>query len=203
MTFDPEYVSQVLSENFEDAKTLFLSPLIAIHYAHLVMLRERDIISAADAHVLREALDSISLSRHPGRALRQHLRGSLLLRRSHPRECVRRIGGRPSPHRAQPQRHRHDDVPDAAAGVHRRADRRRAGAEGGAARPRRATATRCLPRTRTRSRRSRRRSRTTCWASSSSSSATSRGFAPRSRARTAVRSARARSPAPAFRSIAS
>ena len=62
MSFDPEYVSQVLSENFEDAKTLFLSPLIAIHYAHLVMLRERDIISAADARALREALDSISLA---------------------------------------------------------------------------------------------------------------------------------------------
>ena len=40
MRFDPEYVSQVLNENFEDAKTLFLSPLIAIHYAHLVMLAE-------------------------------------------------------------------------------------------------------------------------------------------------------------------
>jgi argininosuccinate lyase len=62
MTFDPEYVSQVLSENFEDAKTLFLSPLIAIHYAHLVMLRERDIVSAADARTLRGALDSISLA---------------------------------------------------------------------------------------------------------------------------------------------
>jgi argininosuccinate lyase len=62
MTFDPEYVSQVLSENFEDAKTLFLSPLIAIHYAHLVMLRERDIISGPDARTLREALDAISLA---------------------------------------------------------------------------------------------------------------------------------------------
>ena len=28
MTFDPEYVSQVLNENFEDAKRLFLSPLM-------------------------------------------------------------------------------------------------------------------------------------------------------------------------------
>jgi argininosuccinate lyase len=62
MPFDPEYVSRVLSENFEDAKTLFLSPLIAIHYAHLVMLRERDIISGPDARTLREALDSISLA---------------------------------------------------------------------------------------------------------------------------------------------
>ena len=62
MTFDPDYVSQVLSENFEDAKVLFLSPLVAIHYAHLVMLRERDIISTADARSLREALDSISLA---------------------------------------------------------------------------------------------------------------------------------------------
>src|SRR5215216_5651107 len=62
MRFDPEYVSHVLNENFEDAKTLFLAPLITIHYAHLVMLADRGIISAADAHALREALDSISVS---------------------------------------------------------------------------------------------------------------------------------------------
>jgi argininosuccinate lyase len=62
MRFDPEYVSQVLNENFEDAKTLFLAPLIAIHYAHLVMLADRGIVNAADAHTLRTALDSISMS---------------------------------------------------------------------------------------------------------------------------------------------
>jgi argininosuccinate lyase len=60
--FDPQYVSQVLNENFEDAKTLFLVPLMAIHYAHLVMLAERGIVSAADARTLRDALDSISLA---------------------------------------------------------------------------------------------------------------------------------------------
>jgi argininosuccinate lyase len=62
MTFDPQYVDEVLSENFEDAKTLFLSPLMAIHYAHLVMLAERQIVAASDARRLREALDSISLA---------------------------------------------------------------------------------------------------------------------------------------------
>ena len=62
MRFAPEYVSQVLNENFEDAKTLFLSPLMAIHYAHLVMLTECGIIGAADARTIRQALDSISLS---------------------------------------------------------------------------------------------------------------------------------------------
>jgi argininosuccinate lyase len=61
MGFDPEYVSQVLRENFEDAKTLFLSPLVAIHYAHLVMLRQQDIVSEADARAIRDALDSISI----------------------------------------------------------------------------------------------------------------------------------------------
>ncbi len=61
MRFDPEYVSQVLNENFEDAKTLFLAPLMAVHYAHLVMLADRGIIGAADARRLREALDSISV----------------------------------------------------------------------------------------------------------------------------------------------
>ena len=40
MRFAPEYVSCVLNENFEDAKALFLEPLMAIHYAHLVMLAE-------------------------------------------------------------------------------------------------------------------------------------------------------------------
>jgi len=62
MRFDPAYVSQVLNENFEDAKTLFLAPLIAIHYAHLVMLAERGIVSGTDAHTLRLALDEISVS---------------------------------------------------------------------------------------------------------------------------------------------
>jgi argininosuccinate lyase len=60
--FDPEYVSQVLNENFEDAKTLFLAPLISIHYAHLVMLADRRIISAADARSIRDALDAISVN---------------------------------------------------------------------------------------------------------------------------------------------
>ena len=62
MRFDPEYVSHVLNENFEDAKALFLDPLMAVHYAHLVMLTDRGIVSAGDAHALREALDHISLS---------------------------------------------------------------------------------------------------------------------------------------------
>jgi len=60
--FDPKYVSQVLNENFEDAKTLFLGPLMAIHHAHLVMLADRGIIAADDAHSLRTALNRISLS---------------------------------------------------------------------------------------------------------------------------------------------
>ena len=45
MKFAPEYVHYVLNDNFEDAKALFLSPLMAIHYAHLVMLAETGIVS--------------------------------------------------------------------------------------------------------------------------------------------------------------
>jgi argininosuccinate lyase len=59
--FAPEYVTYVLNENFEDAKELFLSPLMAIHYAHLTMLAAQRILSAEDAHRLREALDSVSV----------------------------------------------------------------------------------------------------------------------------------------------
>ena len=60
MRFAPEYVTYVLNENFEDAKELFLSPLMAIHYAHLAMLAAQRIVSAEDAHALRVALDSVS-----------------------------------------------------------------------------------------------------------------------------------------------
>src|ERR1700693_997243 len=60
MKFAPEYVTHVLNENFEDAKALLLSPLMAINYAHLVMLAAQVIVSAEDAHALREALDRVS-----------------------------------------------------------------------------------------------------------------------------------------------
>ena len=63
MKFAPEYVTNVLNDNFEDAKELLLSPLMAINYAHLVMLAEKGIVSAADARALRDALDGISLDR--------------------------------------------------------------------------------------------------------------------------------------------
>jgi argininosuccinate lyase len=63
MTFDPKYIDHVLTDNFEDAKALFLSPLMAIHYAHLVMLARCGIVSGEEAHTLREALDSISLAK--------------------------------------------------------------------------------------------------------------------------------------------
>ena len=59
MKFAPEYVTYVLNENFEDAKALLLSPMMAINYAHLVMLADRGIVSASDAHALREALDGV------------------------------------------------------------------------------------------------------------------------------------------------
>src|SRR6266508_4176787 len=60
MTFAPEYVTYVLNENFEDAKELFLAPLMAIQYAHLVMLTAQHIVSPEDAHRIREALDAVS-----------------------------------------------------------------------------------------------------------------------------------------------
>ena len=62
MPFHPQYVSQVLNENFEDAKTLFLSPLLAIHHAHLVMLADCGIITRTDARALRDALAAIPVA---------------------------------------------------------------------------------------------------------------------------------------------
>ena len=61
MTFDPCYVRLVLNQNFEDAKAQLLSPLMAIHYAHLVMLAEQGIVPGGDASAIRDALRSVSL----------------------------------------------------------------------------------------------------------------------------------------------
>src|SRR4051812_14213514 len=61
MRFAPEYVTYVLNENFEDAKELLLAPMMAINYAHLVMLVDRGIVSKEDGRTIRKALDAISL----------------------------------------------------------------------------------------------------------------------------------------------
>src|SRR5579872_3209977 len=66
MPFAPEYIACVLNENFEDAKTLFLSPLMAIHRAHLVMLAAQHIVSREDARAIHAALDGISLDQIRG-----------------------------------------------------------------------------------------------------------------------------------------
>src|SRR5579863_3853351 len=68
MPFAPEYLQCVLEQNFEDAKAFFLAPLMSIHYAHLVMLAAQDIVSPADAHAIRLALDSVSQSEVRGAA---------------------------------------------------------------------------------------------------------------------------------------
>ena len=155
MKFAPEYVHYVLNDNFEDAKALFLSPLMAIHYAHLVMLAETGIVSRDDAHRIREALDAVSLDevrdvRFDGTCEDLFFYVERLLV-----DVVRRRGRRPAAHRPQPQRHRHDDVPDAPAGVRAGAGRRGARAAREPPRSRRrSTATRSRRRTRTRSRRS-------------------------------------------------
>ena len=60
MRFAPEYVKYVLCENFNDAKELFLAPLMSIHHAHLVMLSAQGILRSDDAHALRLALDAVS-----------------------------------------------------------------------------------------------------------------------------------------------
>jgi argininosuccinate lyase len=61
VALSPEYVRLVLNENFEDAKSQFLVPLMAINYAHLVMLVERGIVGQDDGRRIRQALDGIVL----------------------------------------------------------------------------------------------------------------------------------------------
>jgi len=61
MAFDPDYVRLVLNDNFEDAKTLLLEPMMAIHYSHLAMLAQQGIVPVDDARRLRDALRSLNL----------------------------------------------------------------------------------------------------------------------------------------------
>ena len=61
MKFSPDYVRLVLNENFEDAKAQFLEPLMAINYAHLVMLADQKIIGQQEAGAIRRALDGIDV----------------------------------------------------------------------------------------------------------------------------------------------
>ena len=61
MRFSPEYVRLVLNENFEDAKSQFLAPLMAINYAHLVMLADQGIVTTAEAAAIRRSLDAIDV----------------------------------------------------------------------------------------------------------------------------------------------
>lgn len=63
MAFAPEYVALVLRENFDDGKRLFLDPMMAMHYAHLVMLADRGIVGREDARAIRDALDRLPLDR--------------------------------------------------------------------------------------------------------------------------------------------
>ena len=122
MKFAPEYVTYVLNENFEDAKAL------------LLVAADGDQLRAPrDA---RRAGDRLADGRaRAARGARRRLAGrdSRASRTTAPtRICsstssawsiagLRRRRRRPAAHRAQPQRHRHDDVPDAAARVHPRA----------------------------------------------------------------------------------
>jgi argininosuccinate lyase len=62
MSFDPTYIRLVLNQNFEDAKAQLLAPLMAINYAHLVMLADRGIVARADAAAIRDALGSVSMA---------------------------------------------------------------------------------------------------------------------------------------------
>ncbi len=60
MRFSKVYTDNVLAENFEDSKRLFFEPLMAIHQAHLVMLRRVGILEPAEAKQLAAALETIS-----------------------------------------------------------------------------------------------------------------------------------------------
>ena len=82
MRFAPEYVNYVLTEHFDDAKELFLAPLMSIHYAHLVMLAATGIVTPDDAHALRVGLDTVSQPDVRASGIRRSIRRPLFSSRS-------------------------------------------------------------------------------------------------------------------------
>ena len=67
----PLYAETVLGPNFEDAKRYFLDALLEIHYAHSRMLACQGILTGAEEHNLRAALnhldrDAIARTRYDG-----------------------------------------------------------------------------------------------------------------------------------------
>ena len=76
-------------------EALFLAPLMSIHYAHLVMLAERGIVSTDDAQAMRAGARLRLAAPMSAARLRRHLRGSVLLRRSSSAEaCGEDVAGR-------------------------------------------------------------------------------------------------------------
>jgi argininosuccinate lyase len=61
MAFSPDYVRLVLAENFRDARTMWLGPLMSIHRAHLVMLAEQGIVTRDVARAIRDALQTLDV----------------------------------------------------------------------------------------------------------------------------------------------
>src|SRR5205809_898604 len=120
MRFAPEYVACVLNENFEDAKALLLAPMMAINYAHLVMLDVQGIVprEAArsrrtpprhdprrpHAHAARAADDRRPLLPRDDRAARARRRAVEGRLRSHEPQPARRL---------RDHRHRLSDRPPA------------------------------------------------------------------------------------------
>ena len=117
MKFAPEYVTYVLNENFEDAKAL-LSPMMAINYAHLVMLRRRGSSPATmRAHALRFAGSTGRVAQDEIRKVVYDSTYEDLFYSSSVSSSRRAATMAHGPHayRALAQRYRHDDVPHAAA----------------------------------------------------------------------------------------
>ena len=155
----------VLNENFEDAKALFLPPLMAIHRAHLVMLAEHGHRLARRCAPLRDALDAVSRGRGARRARYDGTCEDLFfyVERLLVEACGEDVAGRLHTARSRNdidmtmyrmrQREFMLELVDGDARAAREPARRR----------RARTATRSSRRTRTRSPRSRPRSPTTCW----------------------------------------
>ena len=118
MKFAPDYVTAVLNDNFEDAKAQFLvaadgDPLRASGDARRAADRAGETPRAPSGRrSMRSIWTRCGRSRYDGTYEDLFFYVERLIV-----QAMRRGRGRPAAHRALAQRHRHDDVPDAAAGA--------------------------------------------------------------------------------------
>ena len=113
----PIYRDTVLAQIFADAKRYFLEPLLAIQYAHTLMLGRQGIMERHEVAACLRALDGLDLEKIRSAVYDGSFEDLFFLMEKELVTSVGRGDCREDAYGAEPQRYRSDDVPDGVARV--------------------------------------------------------------------------------------